>query len=117
MKLPIETKPVLWGAAGGAIVLAVLGFSWGGWMTGSRAEMAAMMHADTAVVSALVPVCVEKFRRDPAAASNLEALRKADSWSQGEFIEKGGWANVIAAAGSVQLTSVARGCAEVLVKG
>jgi len=39
MKLPIETKPALWGAACGAIALAIVGFSWGGWVTGKKAEL------------------------------------------------------------------------------
>jgi hypothetical protein len=45
MKLPIETKPALWGAAGGAIALAIVGFSWGGWVTGKKAETSAAERA------------------------------------------------------------------------
>ncbi len=41
MNIPIETKPALWGAAGGAVVLAIVGFSWGGWVTSSTAEAGA----------------------------------------------------------------------------
>ena len=28
----------LWGAVGGAIVLAIIGFVWGGWVTGGTAQ-------------------------------------------------------------------------------
>jgi hypothetical protein len=31
MKMPIETKPALWGMVGGAIGAAIIGFSWGDW--------------------------------------------------------------------------------------
>ena len=31
-------EPILWGAAGGAVVLAVVGFMWGGWLTGGTAQ-------------------------------------------------------------------------------
>ena len=37
MEIPKETKaavkPALWGAAAGAIALAIVGFNWGGWVT------------------------------------------------------------------------------------
>ncbi len=33
-----KIKPVLMGAVGGGIVLAVIGFAWGGWVTGGTAQ-------------------------------------------------------------------------------
>lgn len=116
MNIPIETKPALWGAVAGAVVLAIAGFSWGGWLTAGKAEAAASMRADAAVVDALAPVCVAKFRRDAAVATNLEALKKVDSWSQGEFIEKGGWATVAESKATTPTSSVAKACAELLNK-
>ena len=116
MNIPIETKPALWGAVGGAVALAIVGFNWGGWMTGGKAEAAASMRVDSAVVEALAPVCVAKFRRDAAFDSNLEALKKIDSWSQGDFIEKGGWATVVDSTATAQMSSVARACGELLTK-
>ena len=61
MKIPIETKPALWGMAGGAIAATIVGFTWGGWVTGGRAETDATRQIDAAVVAALAPVCVERF--------------------------------------------------------
>jgi len=116
MNIPVETKPVLWGAVGGAVALAIVGFSWGGWMTGGKADAAASMRADSAVVDALVPVCVAKFRRDAAVDANLVALKKVDSWSQGDFIEKGGWATVVGSKVTAQMSSVAKACGEFLTK-
>ena len=38
MQVNWETiKPALWGAVGGGIVLAIIGFAWAGWVTGSTA--------------------------------------------------------------------------------
>jgi hypothetical protein len=37
-KLPTRPTPILWGAAAGAISLAVVGFNWGGWVNGRTAE-------------------------------------------------------------------------------
>ena len=36
MQSPEWLKPALYGAACGAIALATVGFSWGGWVTGGR---------------------------------------------------------------------------------
>lgn len=114
MKLPVETKPVLWGVAGGAVALAIVGFSWGGWITGSKAEAAASQRANAAVVGVLAPVCVEKFKLAGDTSANLVALKKVDSWSQGEFIEKGGWAKVGGTNPPDQVSAVARKCALLL---
>ena len=62
MKIPIETKPALWGVAGGAAALAVIGFTWGGWVTGGGAETTAVQRANAAVAEALAPICVDKFQ-------------------------------------------------------
>jgi pimeloyl-ACP methyl ester carboxylesterase len=106
-------KPALWGAAAGAIALAIVGFSWGGWVTGGTAERLAKNSAATAVVAALTPICVEKFRQATDASANLVEMKKATYvWDQSKFIEKGGWATM---PGSTEPNSaVARACAETL---
>jgi hypothetical protein len=114
MKIPIETKPAVWGMVGGAIAAAIVGFSWGGWVTGGRAEADATQRANAAVVAALAPVCVERFQRANDVSANLAALKKVDSWSQGDFIEKGGWAMVPGSKAPDQLSAVAKACASLL---
>lgn len=114
MKLPIETKPALWGIAGGAVALAIVGFTWGGWITGGKAETTTLTRVDDAVVLALAPVCVEKFQRGADAVANLAALRKVDTWSQGDFVEKGGWAAVPGNNSSARVAAVAKACASLL---
>ena len=76
MKIPVETKPVLWGVVGGAIAMAIVGFTWGGWVTGGTAEAAASQRASSAVVVALAPICVEKFQHATDVPTNLAALKK-----------------------------------------
>ena len=114
MKIPIETKPALWGIAGGAVLAAIVGFTWGGWVTGGKAEAEATQRASAAVVVALAPVCVERFQRAPEMSANLAALKKVDSWSQGDFVEKGGWATAPGAKASDQVSAVAKACASLL---
>ena len=117
MNIPIETKPTLWGIAGGAVALAVVGFTWGGWITGGKAETTALLRVNDAVVVALAPVCVDKFQRAGDASANLAALKKADIWSQGDFVEKGGWATVPGTNSSERVSAVAKACAVLLVGG
>jgi hypothetical protein len=114
MNIPIETKPALWGVAGGALALAIIGFSWGGWVTGGKAESSALVRVDDAVVGALAPVCVDKFQRAGDATVNLAALRKVDTWSRGDFVEKGGWAAVPGNNSSERVSAVAKACAALL---
>jgi alpha/beta superfamily hydrolase len=120
MDVSRETKaavrPALWGAAAGAIALAIVGFSWGGWVTGGTAETIATNRAATAVVAALTPICVEKFRQAADASANLAEMKKtAYTWDQSKFVEKGGWATM---PGSTEPNSaVAKACAESLGRG
>jgi hypothetical protein len=90
-----------------------VGFSWGGWMTGGSAETLATNRAATAVVAALTPICVVKFRQAADASANLAEMKKTTySWDQSKFIEKGGWATM---PGSAEPNSaVATACAETL---
>ena len=66
MKTPVETKPAVWGAIGGAVALAIVGFNWGGWVTAGKAEADAAKRTNDAVVVALAPVCVDKFQHATA---------------------------------------------------
>lgn len=104
----------LWGALGGAIVLAIIGFAWGGWVTGGTAQEMAEERAEVAVVSRLAPICVEQFKQDPAKNQKLEDLKKAKSWLRDEYVEKQGWATML---GEKEPDSkVAEKCAELIMQ-
>jgi hypothetical protein len=109
-----SAKPLLLGAAGGAILLAIVGFTWGGWVTGGTAEKNAAQRADTAVVQALAPICVQNFRGQIDAATQLSSLKKLSTYKQRGFVEEGGWANI---PGMTNVNpAVARACADALAK-
>jgi hypothetical protein len=114
MKIPVEAKPAFWGFVAGACALAVVGFNWGGWVTGGTAEANASQRSKSAVVTALAPMCVAKFKASPEATANQAALKKAEAWSQTEFVEKGGWAT-LPGESPEQVTAVARACVELLI--
>jgi hypothetical protein len=93
----------------------VIGFSWGGWMTGGTAIKLADERADTAVVAALTPICVEKFLQNSEAKANLAVLQKiSTTWGRGDYLEKGGWATRPGATASDY--HLARACAEKLAQ-
>lgn len=94
MQTPIWIKPALFGAAAGAAVLAVLGFGWGGWVTGGTAAGMADVRANQAVLAALAPVCVEKARQDPDVAGTLAAVKAARSYERNQMIMDAGWATM-----------------------
>jgi len=103
---------LLQGAAAGAIITLIVGFNWGGWVTGGTAKEMVQRSTTSAVVSALSPICVDKFQQSAAAATNMVELKKVSSYQQGSFIEKGGWATLPGGDGAN--SSVARACAEML---
>jgi hypothetical protein len=105
-------KRLFQGAAIGAFAAMVVGFYWGGWVTGRTAQEMTKQSASSAVVLALAPICVDKFRQTTNAPDNLMELKKVSSWQQGSFIEKGGWATMPGSAAPD--SAVARACAELL---
>jgi hypothetical protein len=94
--------------------MSIVGFTWGGWVTGGRAATDATQRANSAVVVALAPVCVERFQHTTDVAANLAALKKVDAWSQGDFVEKGGWATMPGVNPPEQVSAVAKACAILL---
>jgi len=80
------------GAVAGFLATVVIGFGWGGWTLGSTAMKMANQSANGAVVTALAPICVDKFQHAADAKATLVALKAIDSWQQDTFVVKGGWA-------------------------
>jgi hypothetical protein len=109
MKIPPSLKPTLWGAAGGAAALAIIGFSWGGWVTGGSAERSAANRASSAVVMALAPICLNQFQQAPDSGMQLAELKKIGSYDQTSFVEKAGWATMPGSASPG--SGVAKACA------
>ena len=105
---------LLQGAAGGAAATLIIGFYWGGWVTGGNAAEMAKRSTNTALVSALAPICVDKFQHSADAATNMTELKKVSSWQQGSFISKGGWATM--PGNETANSAVAEACAGLLGK-
>lgn len=94
MNTPEWLKPGLFGAVVGAIALAIVGFSWGGWMTGSAADRMASDHAKLRVLAALVPICLEQSKQDPQLVETLAELKDASSYKRSDMLMDTGWATM-----------------------
>ncbi len=94
MNTPEWLKPGLSGAAAGAVALAIVGFSWAGWVTGGTAKQMASDQAKLEVVAALVPICVEQSKQDPQVAEKLTQLKAASSYRRSDMLMKVGWATM-----------------------
>jgi hypothetical protein len=112
MKMPVNTKPWIQGIVVGAVAAMIIGFSWGGWVTGGSSDKQAASAAHDAMVAALAPICVDRFRAQADASTKLGELAKASTWERGGLIEKSGFAMMPGSKGAD--TDVARACAEIL---
>ena len=112
MNIPEWLKPALYGAAAGAVALAIVGFSWGGWVTGGTAKQMAANQAKLEVVAALVPICVQQSKQDPQVVDTLAQLRDAGSWKRSDLLMDAGWATMPGS--SDPNRDVARACMETL---
>ncbi|HTY77678.1 MAG TPA: hypothetical protein VMI34_07665 [Candidatus Bathyarchaeia archaeon] len=108
-------KPGVWGVIIGSILTMIVGFSWGGWSTSTTSNQLAMTRADTAVTTALVPICVAQEKLDATKGKRLGELRAiSSSYEQTDFVIKAGWATFPGAADPNR--NVAEACAAALLK-
>jgi hypothetical protein len=94
MTFPEWTKPGIFGALIGAVVATILGFSWGGWMTGRGAEELAKNHAASEVTQAMVPICLARSADDPEVVAKLALIKGATSFNQSKAVMEAGWATL-----------------------
>lgn len=103
---------LFWSCAGSVVVALIVGFSWGGWVTGGTAEEMAAEAAEQAQAQVAASVCVDEFMNAPDARTQLASFKEIDSsWDQENFVEDGGWA-VIA---GEKYDDAAEVCAELLL--
>jgi len=112
-----QTRPtktiVFWSLIAAMVLTMIVGFTWGGWVTGGTAQKMAAGAAQNAVVQRLVPMCVLQFNQDAAKDRKLTELKAAGTWVRGDYVKKQGWATM---SGEAKPDSqVADACAKVLI--
>ena len=90
------SKTVLfWSCAGCIAATMIVGFTWGGWVTGGSAGEMAEEAAGQARAQLAATVCVDNFMAAADAGPQLASLKDiGSSWRRENFIEEGGWAMV-----------------------
>jgi hypothetical protein len=72
----------------------LVGFTWGGWVTGGTSNDRAMAMSRDDVVASMVPVCLDMARSDPERAEKLAAIRAASTYQRRDALMEAGWATV-----------------------
>jgi hypothetical protein len=113
MQVSPSIKPMLWGTAIGAIAIAIVGFSWGGWVTQSTATAMAKSEASREVANALAPICFLQFNQQPSLEAKLTELKGLSSYQRAAYVEQSGAALM---PGSDKIVpGVATACAELVI--
>jgi hypothetical protein len=105
---------LVWSCVACAVGATILGFTWGGWVTGGTARSMAEDAAAGARSEFAAAVCVDRFRAGGDASAQLAALKGLSGWERGLFVEKRGWATM---PGGAEVTNkAAKLCADQLAR-
>jgi hypothetical protein len=114
----MESRPrkttVFWWIVAAVVLTTIVGFTWGGWVTGNTARSMAEAAANDAVVKHLAPVCLAQFERDPAKAQKAKEFGGVPIYDRADYVEKQGWATMPGEKGPD--SAVAEACAELIAK-
>ena len=106
---PVESKPsygqkwrhaqpskkiLFWAILATIILTIVVGFTWGGWVTGGGSLKAGALMGKDAVIERLAPICVAQFDQDPDKAVKLEELKGLSSYQRSQYVQDQGWATM-----------------------
>ena len=85
---------ILWLLIGAVVLTMIVGFGWGGWLTGGSAQDVADTAADEAVIMRLAPICVAQFNEDPARDEKLAEMQEESSFQRAAYVRDQGWATM-----------------------
>ena len=89
---PSKTQ-AFWACVASVAVAMIIGFSWGGWVTGGTAQAMATSAANDGRNQLAAAICVERFKAAPDAGVQLVALKDiTSSYQRRGFVQEGGWA-------------------------
>ena len=106
---PVESKPSLghrwrdtqptktalfWACLLSVVLMQVVGFTLGGWMTAADAQKTAETMARDAVIQRLAPICVAQFNLDPDKVLKLGEMKGRTSYRRAQYVQNQGWATI-----------------------
>jgi hypothetical protein len=93
-KVRASKKVVFWAILGAIVLTMIVGFNWGGWVTGGKAQTMGETMADDAVVQRLAPICLFQFNQDPDKAQKLAEFNEARTYQRDDYVKEQGWATM-----------------------
>jgi hypothetical protein len=90
---PTKTA-MFWSWVAVVVLTLVVGFEWGGWVTGKTARGMAEAAGSDAVVARLAPICVTQAIHDANWAEKHKVLEATDAWNRPDYVVKQGWATM-----------------------
>jgi hypothetical protein len=85
---------VFWSWVASVALTVTIGFVWGGWVTGAKAQGMAEDMAEDAVTQRLAEICVFQFSQDPGKGVKLAEMREASGYQRRAYVEEQGWATI-----------------------
>jgi hypothetical protein len=86
---------LFWSCAGSVAVALIVGFTWGGWVTGGTARDMAQTAGEKSRYDLASVICADKFMAAADAKAQLTELKAIESsYGQRQFIDAGGWATM-----------------------
>ncbi|MHA6692694.1 hypothetical protein [Devosia sp. A449] len=107
-------KVLFWSCAGTAVLTMVIGFTWGGWVTGGSAIELAENTSEAAVASLAADVCFTRFMAAPDLQANLTAFNEESTYARAKYIDGGGWTTL--GGQEKPISGAAKLCAEQLAE-
>ena len=104
---------LLQGAFAGVVATVVIGFVWGGWVTGGTATKMTSEAVEATQVTLYSPICVERYKAN-ATSEQRAAFAKENDWNRDAVVERTGFATLPGS--SSPSAAVADKCAETLSK-
>jgi hypothetical protein len=80
-----------WSTLACMVLTVIVGFTWGGWVSGGSAKERAETAAESAVAKLAADICAFRFLAAPDVATQLSALKDEASYERDDMIVDGGW--------------------------
>ena len=89
-KARASKKVVFWAIIGTVALTMMVGFNWGGWMTGWTAQK----MTNDAIGERLSLICVGQFNQDPQKDQKLTELKDTSFYQRDDYVKEQGWATI-----------------------
>ena len=84
----------MWFAIACVVATLIIGFGFGGWVTGGTAQKVANEAAAGSHNQLAAAICAEQFMRAADARTRLAKLQALEWWERDDLVAAGGWATM-----------------------